>query len=221
MKNLWSNSFFHHSLFIIHFSLFIIHFFIIHFPYHPGRVSGGHAVVGDVLRNHASCSYDAPLAYCYAGAHHHSAAQPRVLAYRDGISRLHALAAQHMVHGVLRRVQLAVGAYQAVVADGNHAAVEHRHVVVYEHVAAYPDAVAVVAVEGRADHAVRRDARYEVFYRRAVAVVVYRHRVEPRAGFLGVLQTCVNLRVGEVVQLLAAHLFKFGHCFFSNKGVKE
>ena len=202
--------------FIIHFTLLIIHF-----PYHPGRVSGGHAVVGYVLRDDASSPYDAPLAYCYAGAHHHSAAEPRVFAYGYGVSRLHALAAQHVVHGVLRRVQLAVGAYQAVVANGNHAAVEHRHVVVYEHVAAYPDAVAVVAVEGRAYYAVRRDAGYKVFYGRAVAIVVDCHRVKPRAGILGVLQAGVDFRVGEVVQLLAAHLFKFGHCFFSNKGVKE
>lgn len=202
--------------FIIHFTLFIIHF-----PYHPGRVSGGKAVVGDVLRNHAACPDDAPLAYRDAGAHHHSAAQPRVFAYGYGVSRLNGAAAQHVVHGVLRRVELAVGAYEDVVAYGNHAAVEHRHVVVDEHVAAYPDAVAVVAVEGRADDAVRRDAGYKVFYGRAVAIVVDCHRVEPRAGFLGVLQAGVDFRVGEVVQLLAAHLFKFGHCFFSNKVIKE
>ena len=166
-----------------------------YFPYHLGGVPHGYGVVGDVFHHHAARPDDAPLAYGDAGAHYHSAAEPRVFAYGHGVSRLHGLAPQHVVFRVVGRVYLAVGAYLNVVFQGDKASVEHRAVVVHEDVAAYAEAVAVVAVERRADGAVLRDDGYEVFDGFTVAVACQRHRLQLRAGFLGVPEAREDFRV--------------------------
>ena len=174
-------------------------------------IAHGHAVVRDVFRHHAARPYDAPLAYGDAGAHDHSAAKPCVLADGYGVSRLHCLAPQHVVFRMVGRVELAVRADFHVVFQRDIASVKHRAVVVDKHVAAYLDTVAVVAMERRADGAVLRDAGDEVFDGFTVAVACQRHRLQPRAYFLCMSEARKDFRVGEVVQLLAAHLFKFGH----------
>lgn len=118
---------------------------------HLSRIAGRQTVVGYVFRHHRTSPNDAPFAYLHAGTYYHSASQPRVVAYLNGVGRLAGAAPLHIVEGVLRRVELAVGTNLHVTSYAHPASVEDGAVVVKKRAFTYGDAVAMVAVKRRAD----------------------------------------------------------------------
>ena len=113
---------------------------------HSAGIAGGERVGRDVVGHHASGAYHGAVAYGHAGAYGNIAAQPAVFAYHYGVCRLYGLSAQAIVDGVLRRVERAVGPYESAGAYSDVAGIEHHGIIVYKHIFAYVQSVAVVAV---------------------------------------------------------------------------
>ena len=174
-------------------------------------VAGCHAVVGNVVDDHASGCNDASAAYCHTWADDYSAAQPAVFAYADRQSFLFRLAPFDIVRWVVGSVKLAIRPYVSVCPDADASAVEHCAVVVDEDVLAKMNFSAVVAMKRWANECRIWNVGYELFDRVAIVRISYCHGLQTSAYPLAADDVGCNLRVGEVVHLLTAHLVDLLH----------
>lgn len=174
-------------------------------------IAGCHAVVRNVMDDYASGCNDASATYCHTWADDYSAAQPAVFAYANRQSFLFRLASLYIVCWVVGSVQLAVRPYVSVCPDADASAVEHCAVVVDEDVLAKMNFSAVIAMKRWANECRIWNVGYELFDRVAIVRIGYCHGLQTSAYPLAADDVGCNLRVGEVVHLLTAHLVDLLH----------
>ena len=175
-------------------------------------VSGNDHIVGYVVRHHAAGANNHAVADSHSGTDYYATAQPAVVADADGQPRLDGLASLQVVVRVVRGKQLAVGAYQRVVADGYAAAVEEDAVEIDDHPFAEGDALAVVAVKRRDDQRRRVRVGQQVVYAAAKLLLVpCTALVQGTHRLVGVHDAGLNLLVGIVVRQVAEHFLVFCH----------
>ena len=178
-------------------------------------VAGCHAIVGNVVDDHASGCNDASATYCHTWSDDYSAAQPTVFSNADRQSFLFRLASLYIVCWVVGSVQLAVRPYMSVCPDADASAVEHCAVVVDEDVLAKMNFSTVIAMKRWANECRIGNVGYELFDRVAIVRVGYCHGLQTSAYPLAADDVGCNLWVGEVVHLLTAHLVDLLHVLVS------
>ena len=174
-------------------------------------IAGCHAVVRNVVDDYASGCNDTSATYCHTWADDYSAAQPTVFSNANRQSFLFRLASLYIVCWVVGSVQLAVRSYVSVCPDADASAVEHCAVVVDEDVLAKMNFSTVIAMKRWANECRIRNVGYELFDRVAIVRVGYCHGLQTSAYPLAADDVGCNLRVGEIVHLLTAHLVDLLH----------
>ena len=86
-----------------------------------------------------------------SGQHRHIAAQPCVIAYGNGESRLAGTPPAEIVDGMLRSKQMTVRTNFHVMANGDIGTVENRAVVIDKRVLSHSDAIAMITMKRRTD----------------------------------------------------------------------
>ena len=175
---------------------------------------------GHVMRHHAACADDGPVADGHTRQDDHVAAYPHVVADADGVGILQACVAAGDVERMASSIDAYVRRNEYVVADGDVGSVEDDEVGVGKEVAADADVVAVVAIERRDDasaFAHVHDAAYQ-----AVALVCAVGRQEvvlmQQAARLQHFLLQFGVVVGIVEQAFGRFLF---FCFHQRKFVLE
>ena len=119
--------------------------------YYFRRITGDYYIIGDVVGDDRTGSYDDAVADGHARADDHSAAEPAVIANTDRFACLYGLPALQIVMRMIRRQQLAVGSDERVGTDGDTSAVQEHTIEIDHRTLAYADSVTMVAVEWRTD----------------------------------------------------------------------
>ena len=131
--------------------------------YYFRRITGDYYIIGDVVGDDRTGSYDDAVADGHARADDHSAAEPAVIANTDRFACLYGLPALQIVMRMIRRQQLAVRPDERVGTDGDTSAVQEHAVEIDHRPFADGDTVAVVAMERRTDDHRRMRIRDEGF----------------------------------------------------------
>lgn len=176
---------------------------------HHSRIAYSQAIVRNIVNHHRSGTYDTSFAYCYSGADNDSASKPRVVAYRDGLGGLLRTTALPIVKGMLRSEQLTARSYLHIVTDADTRTIKNHTARVDESALTYRNSIAVVTMERRTYISRFWKSWNELLYGTAVVCRLQCHGLQPHAEFLGMLKTCINLGLGEVIELSRTHLFKF------------
>lgn len=84
---------------------------MIQFLFDHGWIARNQTVVGNVSRDHTTCSYNASVADGYSGNNCYVTTQPTVLPDCDGISIFLFIATLHGIHGMIGGIELTVRPY--------------------------------------------------------------------------------------------------------------
>ena len=119
--------------------------------YHLGGDSRYHAVVRHILGDDRSGGNHDVAADVHASGYDAVAADPHVIADRDGLADRQPLAPALWLHRMARRGDERARSHHAVVPEGHRRSVEDGHVKVCREVPAHADVLAVIAVESGLD----------------------------------------------------------------------
>lgn len=129
------------------------------------------------------------------------------------------MTAQHKVLRMLWSNELALGADEDMISDGDKCRVENNAVIVDERPLPYLDSVSVVTMEGRTHGCRLRHIGNQVVESLSIARRPQHELIESLTGLFCMGQALGYFRVGEIIEFRRPHLFKF--CLHIGKNTEK
>ena len=99
------------KLYLVRFRLFL------QTSFYYCRYAGCQRIIGNIFGYNTACCNDTTIANGHSRTYYHISTQPAVLTYRNGIGGFLFFTALHIIHGMLRCIELTMGTYQGVFSD--------------------------------------------------------------------------------------------------------